>query len=102
MPTVVYKEFEWDSKKAERNFFIHGIRFEEAATVFSKPFYYATSFVHTDNELRYVAVGMWEDMEITVVYTVRKKHKRIISARCSRDYEKEYYRDYLSKIKANC
>jgi len=103
MPTVIHGNFEWDSEKNESNFKKHGIRFEEAVTVFANPFYFATSFTHADkNELRYIAVGIWKDMEITVVYTERKKRKRIISARCSRDYEKEYYRDSIRKIQANC
>ena len=101
MVTVVYKGFEWDKKKAASNEKNHFITFKEAVSIFSTPHYFRTSFVHKEyQELRYISVGVWQGKEITVIYTLRKKRRRIISARRSRDYEKEHYQDYLRKIGA--
>ena len=101
MVPVVHKGFEWDAKKAASNEKNHFITFKEAITIFSHSYYFRTSFVHKESqELRYIAVGLWQGKEITVIYTLRNKRRRIISARRSRDYEKEYFEDYLRKVGA--
>lgn len=38
MATVIDGDFEWDDAKAQANLVKHGIRFEEAATVFADPY----------------------------------------------------------------
>ena len=46
-----------------------------------------------NNEVRFVAIGCIEDVEIAVVYTVRAGACRIISARRARMNEREEYHE---------
>ena len=52
-------DFEWDTRKAATNLRKHGIRFEEAQSVFYDEF--ATQFVdedHTSDEDRFIMLGL--------------------------------------------
>lgn len=54
-------DFEWDDTKARTNLSKHGVSFDEAKTVFNDPFY--VDFYdpdHSDNEDRYIFIGMSE------------------------------------------
>ena len=48
--------FVWNADKAEKNLHKHGVRFEEAATVFSDPLFILTDASHND-EARDAAIG---------------------------------------------
>ena len=50
--------FEWDENKADENHKTHGVRFEEAKTVFNDPFS-ITKYDpdHSRNEDRYIDIG---------------------------------------------
>ena len=86
--------FEWDTVKAESNLAKHGVRFEVATSVFEDPDVadFDASRVD-DGEERRKAVGMIQDRLFTVVYTVRGKVMRIISARLSNATEKRRHAD---------
>ena len=86
--------FEWDTVKAESNLAKHGVRFEVATSVFEDPDVadFDASRVD-DGEERRKAVGMIQDSLFTVVYTVRGKVMRIISARLSNATEKRRHAD---------
>jgi uncharacterized protein len=76
-------QFEWDPKKAIRNFTKHGIQFEEAATIFNTD---PNSIILPDpkfsGEERYVELGFSaRGRLLVVVYTQRNDRIRIISAR---------------------
>lgn len=86
--------FEWDPRKATRNFARHGVSFKEALTVFSDPL----ARIHTDpdhshEETREVIVGHSVKRRLMLVtFTERPSGIRIISARRTtrsehRDYE---------------
>ena len=82
-------EFEWDPEKAAGNLQKHRISFEVAAEIF-----FGTHHIYEDartdyGEKRYIAVGMAGDMTLTVVYTLRGKARRIISARKARRNERK-------------
>ncbi len=74
--------FVWNADKAEKNLHRHGIRFEEAATVFFDPLFVFTDASRND-EARYAAIGF--DMAGRLLYVVHIEIEesciRIISAR---------------------
>jgi len=92
--TVAYGFYEWDEEKARRNFAKHRVSFEEAATVFDDPFFFAyKDLKHSGEENCYVIIGLSErDRLLTVAFTERRR-TRIISARKSNSYETETYKE---------
>lgn len=88
--------FEWDDEKAAINLKKHGVSFQTAALVFydeNRIEMYDSE--HSLEEDRYNTIGMVEDV-LFVVYTERKDHLRIISARLANKKERSmYYERYL-------
>ncbi len=86
-------KFEWDEEKAALNLKKHKVAFEDAVFVFQDEnrieFFDAE---HSDNEDRYVAIGMVGTI-LYVVFTERKDVTRIISARKANAVERSYYYD---------
>jgi uncharacterized DUF497 family protein len=86
--------FEWDDKKAARNYAKHGVSFKEAMNVFRDPF----AIGELDNweaygEERFILIGMAGNRLLNVVYTERGERIRIISSRRATKHEREnYYR----------
>jgi len=88
--------FEWDPEKAASNEEKHKVTFDEASSVFADPLS-VTTFdpLHSDDEDRFVIIGMSSRARILVVcFTDREDRVRIISARVAtkrerRQYEKE-------------
>ena len=87
--------FEWDSNKAASNLVKHGIRFEEAATVFGDALSITISdSAHSQTEARVVILGRsHRERLLVVIHTERGDSIRIISARLAsrrerKDYEK--------------
>jgi uncharacterized DUF497 family protein len=79
--------FEWDEDKAEINFRKHGIKFEEAASVFDDPLAVTSQDRIENGEQRWQTVGMAGGYLLRLVaHTVRLDDEsievvRIISAR---------------------
>jgi hypothetical protein len=92
-------EFEWDVAKSRSNKKKHGISFEEAQTVFSD----ANARLiadpdHSDDEDRFVLLGMSEQLRILVVCHCYREDDtliRIISARKAKRKEIETYEELL-------
>ena len=84
-----FEAFEWDEAKRQSNIEEHGIDFEDAASIFSRPYLRIRS--DRNDEMRFVAIGCIKDIEIAVVYTIRAGACRIISARRARTNEREDY-----------
>lgn len=85
--------FEWDEEKSEINIKNHGIRFEEAISVFAD-FGLITrdDEIHSEVEQREIATGYSTSLRLlTVVFTERNGKTRIISARLSTSYERKLY-----------
>ena len=83
--------FEWDDEKEKSNIRKHGISFSTAAFVFNDPYrieYYDES--HSEEEDRYATIGMVGNV-LTVIYTIRGEHHRIISARIATNAERRRY-----------
>ncbi len=89
-PGTPFNAFEWDEQKRQHNIVQHGIDFEDAARVFEREILRVRS--DREGEVRYVALGLLDDVEIAVVYTVRSNVCRLISARrAGQDERKAYY-----------
>ena len=87
--------FIWDDNKAQSNFVKHGIRFEEAVTVFGDPYLMFTEdSQHSRGEEREWAIGEAENGGImVVVFTMREEQIRIISARMATKRERQKYEE---------
>ncbi len=92
--------FEWDVRKAERNFRDHGVRFELAERVFddSQVLFRRDYF---ESELRDQAIGVVGGTVLVVVHTVIHEDEnstriRIISARNAERRERKLYREAFS------
>jgi uncharacterized DUF497 family protein len=86
--------FVWDAKKAEANWRKHGVRFEEAATVFSDPLFILVDASRND-EARDAAIGFDSTGRLLYVVhiEVRESYVRIISARRAEPEEEHRYAD---------
>ena len=88
-------EFEWDPKKAEKNFKKHGVSFQEAATVFGDLL--AITFQdpnHSMEEDRQLTFGQSLQRRLIVVsHTKRGERTRIINARLMDRNERVIYEE---------
>ncbi|MHB1358549.1 MAG: BrnT family toxin [Rhodocyclaceae bacterium] len=86
--------FVWDATKAERNWHKHGVRFEEAVTVFYDPLFILLD-ASRNNEVRDAVVGF--DSLGRLLYVVHievcESFIRIISARRAESEEECSYVD---------
>ena len=85
--------FEWDESKRQANLAKHHIDFRDAKRVFDGPVFERTD--RRRGEDRVFAIGLMEDIEIVVVYGMRGKRRRIISARRAHRNEWQEYRGRL-------
>src|SRR3989338_5821665 len=92
-------KFDWDAAKSSSNKKKHGILFEEAQSVFTDPNARLISDPeHSNDEDRFVLLGMSEHLRILVVchcYREDDTHIRIISARRAKRKEIETYEELL-------
>ena len=87
--------FEWDAEKAAENLGKHGVRFEEAETVFDDPL--SKTFLdpdHSEGEERYLEIGYSSLRRLLLVsYTERQGRIRVISARRATRNERRSYEE---------
>ncbi len=84
------KQYEWDNEKREINLKKHEIDFVGAIKIFED--LDRIEFVsHRKGEERFQTIGMVHGVIISLIYTVRKDEKRIISARRASKHERETY-----------
>ena len=87
--------FQWDENKARSNLAKHGVRFEEAATVFGD----ALSLTipdpaHSQKEDRFIILGMSHKGKLlVVVHTERGDSIRLISARRASRRERQSHEE---------
>jgi uncharacterized DUF497 family protein len=84
---------EWDETKRRANLAKHLIDFTDAVKVFEGPVFEKVQ--RRRNENRVLAVGLLEDVEIVVIYTMRGTYRRIISARRANRNERQAYANQL-------
>ena len=90
--------FAWDSDKSEANLLERGFDFDFASLIFEGPTLERADDREDYGEARVVAIGLAEDVAITVVYTDRHlvsgdTVRRIVSARRSSRREREAYNE---------
>lgn len=85
-------DFEWDPAKAASNRRKHGVSFEEARTVFDDPDgVLLFDAEHSDDEDRYLLLGLSDRARLLVVCHVDRDAIRIISARKATSAEANTY-----------
>jgi hypothetical protein len=85
-------KFEWDENKNSSNFDKHKIDFEFASKVFADDKRIEWEDARNDyGEIRFITIGKIINAIVTVVYTMRNKIIRIISARPSKKQERDLY-----------
>lgn len=86
-------DIEWDSAKGAANLRKHGVTFEEASTVLLDPQALAQEDALSEEESRWVVIGMSARTRLlTVVYTMRREDRiRLISARKATRREASFY-----------
>jgi uncharacterized DUF497 family protein len=85
--------FEWDESKRQANLAKHHIDFQDAKRIFDGPVFERMETRHGED--RIFAIGRMEDIEIVVVYVMRGKRRRIISARRAHRDERQAYTNHL-------
>jgi uncharacterized DUF497 family protein len=86
--------FEWDESKRQSNLAKHRIDFQDALRIFDGPVFEKATRSRGEN--RILAIGLLEDIEIVVVYVIRGKQRRIISARRAHRDERQDYANHLT------
>jgi hypothetical protein len=90
MSTIVFGDFEWDAAEAASNAQKHGVRFEEASTVFLDLHYLLVADKSAPD--RFVALGYSAMARmLVVVHAERGERVRIISARRATKTEARAY-----------
>lgn len=95
-------EFEWDPRKAKKNFKKHKVSFAEAATVLHDPLG-ITVFdpEHSEEEERFISMGMAKSSRVLMVaHTDRENRIRIISARKLDRMERKAYEKEIQRRNA--
>lgn len=83
-------EFEWCEAKRLANIEKHGIDFLDADIVFGGS--HLVGSARTEGgEVRWMAVGVLDDVYVTVIFTRRASTIRLISMRSARREERERY-----------
>jgi len=84
--------FEWNPVKNEANLAKHRIDFRDAVRIFEAPVLEKVDTRREYGETRILSFGLYEDVELAVVYTMRGRNRRIISAKRASDSERKTYR----------
>ncbi|WP_456439203.1 BrnT family toxin [Caldithrix abyssi] len=89
--------FQWDAGNKDKNWLKHHMANSECEQIFfNKPFLVHHDSRHSDTEHRFYALGQTDlGRKLFVVFTIRNKQIRIISARDLSKKEREIYRKML-------
>ncbi|MEX0645096.1 MAG: BrnT family toxin [Parvularculaceae bacterium] len=84
-------EYEWDERKAGKNYVKHGVPFETVEL-----FEWDTALVvfdadHSAIEERWIALGLVQGRLHVLIYTERDRRVRVISLRKANAVEKKFY-----------
>jgi len=90
--------FEWSDVKSEATFQERQIDFEAAAAVFDGPYLEREDLRDAYGEPRYIVTGETQGIVLTVVWTPRKRNRRIISAWPATKREEREYHEYRKKV----
>ncbi|MDI6731686.1 MAG: BrnT family toxin [Candidatus Margulisbacteria bacterium] len=87
------EEFEWDSANLDKNWDKHKVaHFECEEVFFNKPLVVSPDIKHSSHEARFYALGKTNrNRFLFVVFTVKNKKLRVISARDMSKKERKWY-----------
>ena len=90
-----FEGFEWDEGNADKNRLKHNVSDGECEEIFfNAPLFFFEDVKHSDEELRFAAFGVTNaGRALTVVFTMRVKLVRIISARDMNRRERRVFKD---------
>lgn len=83
-------KFEFDHAKSAANFVKHGIDFKQAQALWHDPWMLEAP-AKTEDEPRFISIGMIEGKHWAAIWTLRGDGVRIISVRRARKEEIGYY-----------
>lgn len=85
--------FEWDGGNSDKNWLQHGVRQTEAEqALLNRPLVFAVDLKHSQQEPRFMAMGQTDTkQQLAIVFTVRGRLIRVISARPLSRPEREVY-----------
>jgi len=86
--------FEWDESKRQSNLAKHHIDFQDALRIVDGAVFEKAA--RSRGEERIFAIGLLGDIEVVVVYAIRGKRRRIISARRAHRDERQDYANHLT------
>jgi len=91
--------FDWDQGNIEKNWERHKVSFIECEEVFfNRPLVVAEDVGHSKSEGRYYVLGRTNgERHLFVVFTIRNKRIRVISARDMSRKERGVYREEVEK-----
>jgi uncharacterized protein len=91
--------FEWDEHNSRKNWEKHRVTpFECEQVFFNQPLVVAVDVKHSESEERFFALGKTDiEKRLFLVFTIRKKRIRVISARQMNKKEKRSYGEYEKK-----
>lgn len=89
-------DFEWDERKRKANLKKHGFDFEDAEQVFE-----GITVTYEDDredygEVRFITLGLLDDLIVYIVHTERDDNIRIISMRKALSYETDFFFQEIS------
>lgn len=91
--------FDWDEGNIEKNWERHKVSYLECEEVFfNQPIIIREDEVHSGSENRYYVLGKTNDgRDLFIVFTIRNKKIRVISARDMKRKERRLYREEIEK-----
>ena len=91
--------FDWDEANSDKNWLKHKVsKFECEQVFFNSPLIIADDEKHSESEGRWYLLGRTDtDRRLFVVFTLRKKLIRVISARSMNKKERELYDEEIKK-----
>ena len=89
-----FQGFQWDKGNSSKNLIKHDVTDGECEEIFfNAPLLFFSDEKHSDFEVRLAAFGLTNSgRTLTVVFTVRERLIRIISARDLNRMEREFYK----------
>ncbi len=85
-----FDRLEWDEARRRSNIAKHYLDFADAALVLRRP-YLRLAARTVQQEQRWMAIGMLDDVCVAVIYTQRGSSLRVNSMRKARHGEKQHY-----------
>ncbi len=91
--------FEWDKGNIDKSYQKHGITPNETEQVFTdEDVQVEKDIKHQEKEKRYIAIGRnAAERVLFIVFTIRKRKIRVISARVSNQKERRLYEETVKK-----